>query len=97
MLLGADSNSGGGKGGSEDNDSYDEATNSFNSKSAQSKLKDKIKTQILNNMENLNPEESAKYDVLIEEVDAAVANNPEDISKMIEMLLAEGDVKFKND
>ena len=47
-------------------------------------------------IDGLDAEEAAKYQVLIEEIDHVVTNNPEDIAKMIEMLLAEGDMSFKS-
>lgn len=75
---------------------FDFAVDSFNENAERNRLKSKIKTQILNNMEGLDAEEAAKYEVLIEEIDKTVSNSPEDIAKMIEMLLAEGDQKFKH-
>ncbi len=74
---------------------YDFSAANFNERSEQSKLKAKVKSQILNNIDGLDSEEMAKYDILIEEIDHAVSNNPEDISRMIEMLLADGDASFK--
>ncbi len=68
---------------------------SFNSNVAKNRLKAKIKTQILNNLEGLDEENAAKYEVLIEELDREVQNNPADIASMIEMLLFEGDEKFR--
>ena len=82
--------------GADSLDGYDLAADNFDGMTAQSKLKAKIKSQIVNNIDGLDAEEAAKYEVLIEEIDNAVTNNPEDIAKMIEMLLAEGDVKFKS-
>lgn len=76
-------------------DDFDMAVDKFNENAERNRLKSKIKTQILNNMEGLDAEEAAKYEVLIEEIDKVVSNNPEDIAKMIEMLLSEGDQKFK--
>lgn len=67
----------------------------FDSASEKSKLKAKVKSQILNNLDGLSEEEAAKYEVLIEQIDKAVTENPEDIAKMIQMLLQEGDQKFK--
>ncbi|MEA3497782.1 MAG: flagellar M-ring protein FliF, partial [Campylobacterota bacterium] len=95
MLLDGDTGTKGGKEGS-DSELYDYAADNFDGMNAQTQLKAKIKSQILNNIEGLDPEELAKYDVLIEEIDHVVSNNPEDIAKMIEMLLAEGDTKFKS-
>lgn len=74
---------------------FDLAVDTFNENAERNRLKSKIKSQILNNMEGLETEEIAKYEVLIEEIDKVVNNNPEDIAKMIETLLAEGDQKFK--
>ncbi|MEA2049927.1 MAG: flagellar basal-body MS-ring/collar protein FliF [Campylobacterota bacterium] len=68
----------------------------FDALSEQSRLKAKIKSQILNNIDGLDAEEAAKYQVLIEDIDKAVTSNPEDIAKMISMLLSEGDAKFKS-
>lgn len=84
------------EGETEDLSSFDDAMSNFNENAERNRLKSKIKTQILNNMEGLDAEEAAKYEVLIEEIDKTVSNNPEDIAKMIEMLLSEGDQKFKS-
>jgi flagellar M-ring protein FliF len=67
----------------------------FDSASEKTKLKAKVKSQILNNLDGLNEEEAAKYEVLIEQIDKAVTESPGDIAKMIQMLLQEGDNKFK--
>ncbi len=85
----------GAKKDSEGKDEYDFAEGEFNSVNAQNNLKAKIKSQILNNIDGLDAEEAAKYQVLIEDIDKSVSNNPEDIAKMITMLLSEGDTKFK--
>ena len=85
----------GAEGTPEEAPDFDLAVDNFNENAERNRLKAKVKTQILNNMEGLSAEETAKYEVLIEEIDSTVANNPEDIAKMIEMLLAEGDNKFK--
>ncbi|MEA3288561.1 MAG: flagellar basal-body MS-ring/collar protein FliF [Campylobacterota bacterium] len=74
---------------------YDMNLDVFNAEAEQARLKSKLKSQILNNIEGLDPEETAKYQVLIEEIDASVSNNPEDIAKMIELLLSEGDSALK--
>jgi flagellar M-ring protein FliF len=76
----------------DDDFDYDE----FDGKNERSKLKAKIKSDILNNLDGLNEEEAAKYEVLIEQIDKAVTDNPEDIAKMIRMLLQEGDTKFRS-
>ena len=67
----------------------------FDSTTAQGRLKAKVKSQILNNIEGLDEEGAAKYEVLIETLDKEINNNPEDIAKMIELLLTEGSEKFK--
>ena len=69
--------------------------NEFDGADARSKLKAKVKSQILNNLDGLDQEEAAKYEVLIEQIDKAVSDNPQDIAQMIKMLLQEGDGKFK--
>jgi len=68
---------------------------SFDSQAAQGRLKSKVKSQILNNIEGLDEESAAKYEVLIEELDKEINNNPNEIAKMVELLLAEGDDNFK--
>ena len=67
----------------------------FDSKTEQSKLKAKVKSQILSNIDGLSAEESAKYEVLIEQIEKSVTEHPEDIAQMIMMLLNEGDAKLK--
>ena len=62
----------------------------FDTSTAYGRLKAKVKSQILNNIEGLNEEEAAKYEILIEELDKQINKNPEDIAKMIELLLTEG-------
>jgi flagellar M-ring protein FliF len=62
---------------------------------AQGRLKSKVKSQIINNIDGLDEESAAKYEVFIEELDKEINNNPEEIAKMIELLLAEGDKNFK--
>ena len=85
---------GGAKGGDVVGDSdYD--IGEFDNASSKSKLKAKVKSQIMNNLDGLNDEEAAKYEILIEQIDKSVSENPEDIAQMIIMLLAEGDAKFK--
>ncbi|MEA3315636.1 MAG: flagellar basal-body MS-ring/collar protein FliF [Campylobacterota bacterium] len=73
-----------------DEELYDFAADSFDELSENNRLKAKIKTQIANNIDGLDSEEMAKYELLIEEIDDVVSNNPEDISQMIEMLLDSG-------
>ena len=67
----------------------------FDSRTEQSKLKAKVKSQILSNLDGLSAEESAKYEVLIEQIEKSVNEQPEDIAQMILMLLSEGDSKLK--
>lgn len=67
----------------------------FDRSSAQGRLKTKVKSQILNNIEGLDEESAAKYEVLIEELDKEINNNPSEVANMIELLLSEGDEKFK--
>ena len=67
----------------------------FDSRTEQSKLKAKVKSQILSNIDGLSAEESAKYEVLIEQIEKSVNEHPEDIAQMIMMLLNEGDAKLK--
>ncbi len=66
----------------------------FDMQSAKGRLKAKIKSQIMNNLNGLDEEGAAKYEVLIEELDKEISNNPAEMAKMIELLLAEGDSKF---
>ncbi len=69
--------------------------NQFDQETAQGKLKAKIRSQLLNNIEGLDEEAAAKYEVLIEEIDTQIANKPDEIAAMIQLLLTEGDTKFK--
>jgi len=69
--------------------------NEFDLNSAQGRLKSKIKSQLLNNIEGLDEESAAKYEVFIEELDKEINNNPEEVAKMIELLLSEGDKNFR--
>ena len=69
--------------------------NEFDTVNEKALLKRKIKSQILSNLDGLSEEEIAKYEILIEQIDNAVTDNPEDIAGMIKMLLQEGDSKFK--
>lgn len=62
---------------------------------AQGRLKSKVKSQILNNIDGLDEESAAKYEVFIEELDREINTNPADIARMIELLLSEGNVNFK--
>jgi len=67
----------------------------FAQNTAQGRLKSKVKSQILNNIDGLDEESAAKYEVFIEELDREIDNNPADIARMIELLLSEGNVNFK--
>jgi len=96
MMVDSDGNVTLGNGMSaEEKELYDLGSAGFDGMTEEGRLKAKIKSQILNNIEGLDEEEAAKYQVLVEEIDHAVTNNPEDIAKMIEMLLTEGDQNFK--
>ena len=82
-----------GQGSTKDNkdeELYDFAADGFDEITENNRLKAKIKSQIANNIEGLDAEEMAKYEVLIQEIDSVVSNNPEDIAQMIEMLLDSG-------
>lgn len=67
----------------------------FDTKTAHGRLKAKVKSQILNNLEGLDEENAAKYEVLIEALDKEINDNPEEVARMIELLLSEGSGKFK--
>ncbi|RXJ56250.1 flagellar basal-body MS-ring/collar protein FliF [Candidatus Marinarcus aquaticus] len=69
--------------------------NEFDRQTAHGRLKAKVRSQLLNNIEGLDEEDAAKYEVLIDEIDKQVNDKPEEIAGMIEMLLTEGDAKFK--
>ena len=62
---------------------------------AHGRLKTKVKSQILNNIDGLDEESAAKYVVFIEELVREINNSPADIARMIELLLSEGNVNFK--
>ena len=62
---------------------------------AKNNLKNKVRNQILSNIDGLDEETLVQYEVLVEELDSQINHNPEDIAKMIEMLLSEGDTKLK--
>jgi len=80
----------GSKKDNKDEELYDFAADGFDEIAENNRLRAKIKSQIANNIEGLDAEEMAKYEVLIQEIDSVVSNNPEDISQMIEMLLDSG-------
>lgn len=67
----------------------------FDVNSAKGRLKAKVKSQIMNNIEGLDEENAAKYEILIEELDKEIQNNPEEMARMLEMLLSEGDRNFR--
>jgi flagellar M-ring protein FliF len=67
----------------------------FDASTAQGRLKAKVKSQIMNNIDGLDEESAAKYEVLIETLDKEINNKPEEIARMIELLLLEGSEKFK--
>ena len=69
--------------------------NEFDTNTAQGRLKSKVKSQMLNNIDGLDEESAARYEVFIEELDREINNNPAEIAKMIEMLLSEGSGSFK--
>ena len=73
----------------------DEFAHEFDTGTAHGRLKAKIKSQIMNNIEGLDEEGAAKYEVLIEELDKEINDSPHEIANMLELLLAEGDSKFK--
>ncbi len=67
----------------------------FDASTAQGRLKAKVKSQILNNLQGLDEENAAKYEILIEALDKEINSSPEEIARMIELLLTEGSGKFK--
>jgi flagellar M-ring protein FliF len=69
--------------------------NEFDAGTAQGRLKSKVKSQILNNIEGLDEESAARYEVFIEELDKEINNNSLEIARMIELLLNEGSGTFK--
>lgn len=89
----ASSDGSSGKGNSEE---FEDLFDEFDARTEQSKLKAKVKSQILNNLDGLTAEESAKYEVLIEQIEKSVSDHPEDIAQMIMMLLNEGNSKLKS-
>mgnify|MGYP005985015081 CR=1 FL=1 len=78
-----------------DEESLTDYEHEFDQNSAQGRLKSKVKSQIINNIDGLDEESAAKYEVFIEELDKEINNNPEEVAKMIELLLSEGDKNFK--
>ena len=69
--------------------------NEFDASTAQGRLKSKVKSQILNNIDGLDEESAARYEVFIEELDKEINSNPAEVARMIELLLTEGSKSFK--
>jgi flagellar M-ring protein FliF len=69
--------------------------NEFDASTAQGRLKAKVKSQIMNNIDGLDEENAVKYEVLIEALDKEINENPDEVARMIELLLSEGSSKFK--
>lgn len=67
----------------------------FDVKSNEANIKNKVKAKLLSNIEGLDEETVAKYEVLVEELENQINNEPESIAKMIEMLLNENDTNLK--
>ena len=76
-------------------DMLDDYENEFDASTAQGRLKSKVKSQILNNIEGLDEESATRYEVFIEELDKEINNNPAEVARMIELLLNEGNTSFK--
>ncbi len=97
VILGDKTGKKEGEDGNEDllDDMLDGFDDDFDRESARGRLKSKVKSQILNNIEGLDEESAAKYEVLIEELDKEINNNPSEIASMVEMLLSEGDKQLK--
>lgn len=77
------------------NDMLTDYENEFDSSTAQGRLKSKVKSQILNNIDGLDEESAARYEIFIEELDKEINNNPAEVARMIELLLTEGNSNFK--
>ncbi|MFY9089764.1 flagellar basal-body MS-ring/collar protein FliF [Arcobacter aquimarinus] len=77
------------------NDMLTDYENEFDASTAQGRLKSKVKSQILNNIDGLDEESAARYEIFIEELDREINNNPAEIARMIELLLNEGNSSFK--
>jgi flagellar M-ring protein FliF len=67
----------------------------FNPSISKNRLKNKIRKQLLENIEGVDPEMLVQYEILLEELENEVKNSPETMAKMIEMLLSEGNQKIK--
>ena len=94
---GSGSNGGSGSLNDEDlvSDMLTDYENEFDASTAQGRLKSKVKSQILNNIDGLDEESAARYEVFIEELDKEINNNPAEVARMIELLLTEGNSNFK--
>lgn len=77
------------------NDMLTDYENEFDVSTAQGRLKSKVKSQILNNIDGLDEESAARYEIFIEELDKEINNNPVEVARMIELLLTEGSGNFK--
>ena len=60
------------------------------------RLKKKIKNQILAGIEGIDEETMIKYEVLVEELDNVVNHHPDEVAKVIEVLLSDGESNLKN-
>jgi len=67
----------------------------FNPALEKNKLKNKVRNQILSNIDGLDQETIVRYEVLVEELDTQINNHPDEMAKMIELLLTEGESKLK--
>ena len=77
-------------------DNEDIELDDFNPSVSKNKLKNKVRRQLLESIEGLDPEMMAQYEVLLEELESEINNSPESIADMIEMLLGEGEQKLKS-
>lgn len=90
VILGEKGAAGSSEEGSEDAFGQEGGDAEFDQRSAQGRLKSRVKSQILNNIEGLDEESAAKYEVFIEELDKEINSHPEEVARMIELLLSEG-------
>jgi flagellar M-ring protein FliF len=67
----------------------------FNPNVEKNKLRNRVRNEILTNIDGLDPETAVQYEVLVEELDNQINNHPDEIARMIEMLLSEGDKKLR--
>ena len=77
-------------------DDMDFGDSSFNNAVAKNRMKAKVKNQILNNIDGMDEESAAKYEVLVEELDNEIQKSPDEMAQMIELLLFEGDSKLRS-